>query len=223
MNPQISKTREGARVISRQSQYLEFDNSGMDPDVKGIRPIGGPSVDSLIDGVDFPNVHDAIKEVYANDYPINTIIQNDDGLNPAGTQQTETLTFSGAVSFVDPNVTKAMIRVYGVPVVVNRDENAETVCTRVYGELVKYKDKSIVFAAVERPAGQTTTINVRFIDYNKHEVNDILGYGIRVERVISSPAIHGLIGTWTKIGKEEKTIAGGFVSDMTIHYFKRIA
>ncbi|UQJ95038.1 baseplate wedge subunit tail pin [Klebsiella phage CPRSA] len=56
----ISKTREGARVLSKEADYLQYDTYGKLPLIGGKRSIGEPNIDQTKRGVLYGNVQSAI-------------------------------------------------------------------------------------------------------------------------------------------------------------------
>ena len=213
----ISKTREGAKVPSREAVFLQFDPHTVDPTgVMGVKPIGGPNVDALINGVNYPNIQNAIDELAATtQLPINAIYTSAENTAPRGIQQSERLTFSGQVTGA-PGAT-AVVYVYGVPVVCDVGDNADAVCNKVLAEFTQMKNSNIAFSTVERQEGTVTPIlNVKFIDNCAHvNLGDFVSQGITVQREVLSPGQAGY-GTWTALGQEEKF-------GVTMYYFKRIA
>lgn len=213
----ISKTREGAKVPSRDAVFLQYNQETADPTgVMGIKPIGGPNVDALINGVNYPNIQNAIDELASIvQLPINTIYCSTENQAPVGTQQSERLTFDGQVQGEVGK--KAVVYVYGVPVECNVGDNADAVCNKVLAEFIKMRDSNVAFSTVERQAGGVIPIlNIKFIDNCNHvNLGNFSSAGITVQREVLSPGQSGY-GTWTFLGQEAK------FSDV-FYYFKRIA
>lgn len=218
----ISKTLESAHNIFRKATHIEYLTKP-GTQVMSARNIGGPTVDSFINGVNYPNVQSAIDELQTlTMLPINAIYTSDVRVSPEGVRQAEMLTFSGSV--LPSEFNKSVITVYGIPFIVDARTNADAVCDIVLTKFEEMRDAGILFYSVQRQSGTTTPIiEVQFIDSAEHgNIESFSSWGIVVQREITVPGKPGY-GNWEYMGKESKTLTGGSVtSPFELYYFKRI-
>lgn len=218
----ISKTLEGAHNTSRRATHIEYQTKP-GTQIMGVRNIGGPTVESFIDGVDYPNVQSAIDDLQTlTMLPINAIYVSDVQTSPEGVRQAEMLTFSGSV--LPSEFNKSVIYVYGIPFIVDAGTNADAVCDIVLAKFEEMRDADILFYSVQRQTGTTTPIlEIQFIDSADHgNIENFSNWGIVVQREITVPGKPGY-GNWEYMGKEGKTLTGGSVTDpFELYYFKRI-
>ena len=95
----ISKTREGARVLSKEADYLQYDTYGKLPLIGGKRSIGEPNIDQTKRGVLYGNVQSAIDDLYTliEQIPINGVVTMTEDAPPIAVQQVESVSFDGIV------------------------------------------------------------------------------------------------------------------------------
>lgn len=216
----ISKTREGAKVPSREADFLQYEMGTKLPLIGGKRTIGGANVDQLRKGVTYPNVQSAIDDLYSlsEQIPVNGVIMMAEDSPPSAVQQVETITFSGIVTNPDPDQTKATITVYGFPFIFDNTTNASTVCEAVFNKFTDFVNDGKYFDLVTRKGTEGDILEVRFIDSVPHPVTDSVQYGITMSGVIDVQAKSGY-GTWSKLG----TIDLAVTPPVTIYYFQRLA
>lgn len=215
-----SKTREGARVVSREADFLQYEMGTKDPVIGGKRSIGGLNVDQTRRGVFYPTVQSAIDDLYSlSQLPINAVYISTEDAPPIAIQQVESVTFSGTVLNPDPDQTKATIHVYGYPFVFDNTTNGATVCETVYNffndNLVA---NSQVFDLVTRKGTNGDILECRFIDAVSHPVTGKTENGITLTGSIDVPAKAGY-GTWSKLGTSDLPVTPA----VPVFYFKRIA
>lgn len=219
-NKFISKTREGAKVPSREADYLQYNMGDKSPLIGGKRSIGAANIDQTRKGVWYPNVQSAIDDLFsmAEQFPINGILTTTDTFPPAAVQQVETITFSGIVTNTDPNQGKAVIHVYGFPFIFENTTNASTVCETVFNFFNDMVADEKVFDLVTRKGSTGELLEVRFIDAVSHPVTNTTENGITMQGTIDVKARPGY-GTWSKLGEADLPV------DPAVHvyYFKRIA
>lgn len=216
----ISKTREGAKVPSREADFLQYEMGTKDPLIGGKRTIGGANVDQLRKGVDYPNVQSAIDDLYSlsQQIPINGVIMMTEDSPPSAVQQVETITFGGAVLNPDPDQTKATIHVYGFPFVFDNTTNASSVCEEVYNTFNDFVTQEKYFDLVTRKGLNGEMLEVRFIDAVPHPVTNKTENGISMVGTIDVQAKSGY-GTWSKLGEVDLAVTPA----VPIYYFQRIA
>lgn len=217
----ISKTREGAKVVSREADFLQYNpGTGRNPDIGGKRSIGGPNIDQTRRGVDYANIQSAIDDLYSmsQQLPPNAVLMTTDSTPPIAIQQVETITFSGIVTNTNPSQEKATIHVYGYPFVFDNTTNASSVCERVYNFFSDMVNNEQVFDMVSRKGTDGDMLEVRYIDAVPHAVTNLTEHGITQLGTIDVEAKAGY-GDWTKLGE------GDLPTDPAVHvyYFKRIA
>ncbi|UES35572.1 baseplate wedge protein [Citrobacter phage KKP_3664] len=216
----ISKTREGAKVPSREADFLQYEMGDKNPIIGGKRTIGGANVDQLRKGVEYPNVQSAIDDLYtlSQQIPINGVIMMTEDSPPTAVQQVETITFDGTVQNADPDQTKATIHVYGFPFVFDNTTNASTVCETVFNKFTEFVNDEKYFDLVTRKGLNGEILEVRFIDAVPHPVTNATENGITMTGTIDVQARSGY-GTWSKLGEVDLAVT----PPVPIFYFKRIA
>ena len=218
----ISKTREGARVPSREADFLEY-TKGSQPIIGGMRDVGGLTVKQTSKGVFYDNVQSAIddlKTISIKD--IGEVTINTTGQNPQGSPQIQRIKFDGVVSEMPAGKPEAprMLRVFGYPFKISSGDTASAITTRVLDRLVKEKDEGRVFKEVQRSLADGVTIDVTFLDTQDHDVLDVSSHGIQVTSTIQSPARNGY-GAWNILGTQKVVFDGGKTS--TMYFYERIA
>lgn len=217
----ISKTREGARVLSKEADYLQYDTYGKLPLIGGKRSIGEPNIDQTKRGVLYGNVQSAIDDLYTliEQIPINGVVTMTEDAPPIAVQQVESVSFDGIVQNIDSDQEQAVVHVYGFPFIFDNGTNAATVCETAYNKFTEFVAAEKYFAEVNRKGVDGTILECRFIDSVSHPATNISENGIRQIGTIDVAAKSGY-GSWVKLGS-------GFLPNVTpqvtVYYFKRIA
>ncbi|QPI17858.1 baseplate wedge subunit tail pin [Pectobacterium phage POP12] len=216
----ISKTREGAKVPSREANYLQFNPDNKLPDIGGKRAIGGVNVDQTRLGVLYPNIQSAIDDLYSqiHQVPVNAVISLTVDQPPVAVQQVESITFSGSVSSTEFEATKEVIHVYGYPFMFPLNTNASTICETVYNFFNTLVASEQVFDFVARKGANGDILEVRFIDCLPHERTDSTEHGVTMSGNIDVQAQSGY-GTWSKLGTTDLAVT----PPVPLYHFKRIA
>lgn len=199
----ISKTREGAKVFSRQAKALELDQHDLyEGQIKGVAKIGSPTVDSLQLGVEFPNVQSAIEDI-ANSYqvPISGVSFFMNDQPPGGTQMVERITVIGTAA-------ETFVEIYGIKVKVNIGDNQNNITTAIKAKLDEYKANKIAISDVTAVSGAGNQLDVKFIDTNNHVNYQYLRSDVKITGATSTRAVPGY-GTWTKLGHTNITDTEG--------------
>lgn len=217
----ISKTREGAKVPSREADFLEYEIGTKAPLIGGKRSIGGANIDQTSKGVNYPNVQSAIDDLYTlvEQIPVNGIVTMAVDEPPIAIQQVESITFSGTVLNADPGQTKATVHVYGFPFTFDNNTNASTVCETVFDKFTEFVAEEKYFDMVNRKGVNGDILEVRFIDSVPHPATAKTENGIGMNGTIDVAAKSGY-GTWSKLGSAELP---GVTPAVTVYYFKRIS
>lgn len=214
-----TKTREGAKVPSREADFLQYNMGTKDPVIGGKRSIGDANIDQTRRGVFYPNVQSAIDDLYSlTQLPINGIYMSAEDAPPIAIQQVESITFSGTVLNPDPDQTKATIHVYGYPFIFDNTTNAATVCETVFNFFNDMVTEEKLFDIVTRKGVNGDILECRFIDAVAHPVTSSTENGITLSGSIDVPARAGY-GTWSKLGTADLPVT----PPVAVFYFKRIA
>lgn len=218
-----SITRSKASVISRLADFLQFNTNPLDiTAVSGNRPIGGVSATQTNKGVFFPTVQSAIDDL-ANrcDLPVNTVVQNTDGVVPGFTNQSDQLKFSGVTT--GPAGTPHMIYVLGFPVLVNPTDTAILVASKAYSVLLDATVEGTAIQSVSIDTADLTVLNITYNDYQSHIFPDVTQHGITISQTTVVQPRAGY-GNWEQMGTQDVTLAGGSVNGtITLYYFKRVS
>lgn len=225
----FTKTREGAKVSSREADYLEYrqhEASSDNPIVGNTNDLGGISTDQTSKGVWYPTVQAAIEDLDSLlQGNVGDVVINVTGDNPEGVQQLGSVTFTGTINIiqesVDNPVTTKVIEVLGFPITVEQGETGDQVAVKFAAAVEPYVLDNKVFAQCEQSSSDPTVVEFRHIDYRDHYYKDTKKYGVDISVVMTAPAKPG-IGTWVKLGQEAKTFEGA-TDPVTLHYFKRIS
>lgn len=222
----MSKTREGARVVSREADFVQFSPSGS-PIVGGKQQIGSLSATQSARGVMYPTVQSAIDDLASFTFVgINQVVINTDGESPEGVQQVSRMTITGTVTAPDvlpgeTALTEVTIPILGFPFKYKVGDTAEQMATEVEKNIQTLVDTSTVFDFVQQSTETLNMIDIRFIDCQNHSFEAYTVNGITITVATISEAKGGY-GTWTKLGQKAETFEGG-TDPVTLHYYKRIA
>lgn len=224
-----TKTREGAKVTSREADFLEYRQhpaSSDNPVVGNTNDLGGISTDQTSKGVWYPTVQAAIQDLDSLlQGNVGDVKVNVTGDLPGGVQQLGSITFTGTINIIQESietpVTTKVIEVLGFPITVEQGESGDQVAVKFVAAVEPYVLDSKVFAQCEQSSSDPTVVEFRHIDYRDHTYESSKKYGIEITPVMTSPAKAG-IGTWVKLGQEAKTFEGA-TDSVTLHYFKRIS
>ncbi|QOI66656.1 hypothetical protein [Erwinia phage FBB1] len=219
-----TKTREGAKVSSRNADAIEYRQNLNNPLVGDTNDIGGIGNEQIEKGIWYPNVQSALEDLSSlilgniGDVDINTT-----GTSPQGVQQLGNVKFSGTVAFIteQTETTSKIVEIMGIPVTLESGETADQVAVKFVNAVKPYINDNKLFAQIEQMSSDPTTVEFRHIDYRDHTYTNQKMYGIEANFTLSSPARKG-VGTWIKLGQEAKTFEGAD-DPVTLHYFKRLA
>lgn len=222
-----TKTRGGAELQSRLADYLEFTPSSVNTAIIGNKnPIGATSTKQTSKGVWYPNVQAAIDDLASIcTQPINSVVMNTDGINPAGTQQVTQLVFSGTasvnISLGESILTKAKYQIMGFTIEVQDGDSSDIIATKLKTVMDAAALKNIAIDACIKDPINPSQLSIRHIDFQNHVAVSAKFLGITMTATVSSPAKFGY-GTWFRLGQIATTMDGASTPE-TIHYFKRIA
>lgn len=221
-----TKTREGAKVSSREANFLEYkQHTGIsdNPVVGNTNDLGTVGTEQSTLGVWYPTVQAAIEDL--NSLLIGNIGDvtiNSTGISPQGVQQIGSVKFEGTVEFIDNGetpVTSAVVEILGFPVTFEAGETSDQIAVKFVEAVTPYVDNNKVFAQIEQMSADPSTVQFRHVDYRIHSYSDTKKYGIQMNFEIASPARNGS-GTWIKLGQESKTFENA-TDSVTLHYYKR--
>ncbi|AWD90307.1 baseplate wedge subunit [Erwinia phage Cronus] len=224
----FSKTREGAKVYSREADYLEYRQDS-DPLIANTNDIGSVSTDQLELGVEYPTIQGAIQDLKTvavgniGDVKINTT-----GNMPGAVSQVGSVQFTGSVNIINTNYDpenpvelKQIITILGVPVEIIQGETADQVAVKFVAAAQEYETKGIVFTQIQQSSSDPTVVEFVHADYRVHSYTDFLKYGLTATFTVSSPPQNGQ-GSWVLLGQESKTFTGA-TDPVTLYYYKRYA
>lgn len=217
----ITKTREGAKVVSRLTSHSEFKVDPQNIAVGNKKPIGSITFEQMMYGVNYSNAEAAIHDLMSlHTKEVGEIVINDSGISPQSIPQQTRAIFSGVVS-LDPNLTgtdpSAMLDILGVQIEVKNMQDAATVATAWFRKLNELVASEIVLSDVVQSAATPHIIDMTHLDCQNHTFDTIKKLGITVEFGVTVPAKPGY-GLWNAIGNETKTFG---TNTYTLHYFKR--
>ena len=222
-----SNTREGAKVISRSADYLEYRQNKNNPVIGDTNDIGSYSTDQTNAGVWYPTVQAAIEDLYSisignvGDIKINTT-----GTMPSGSSQIGRVSFDGQVDIIQYNsnepIKSVMIDVLGIPLELTQGETSDQIAAKFEQAGKDYVLKNLLFSDINQMSDSPSIVEFQHNDYRTHSYPDAgKKYGLNINFSVSSPCRNG-VGTWVFIGQEAKTFAGSDTVT-TLYYYKRIA
>lgn len=207
---------------SRGAYHHEFETLQGSILVGNNQAVGSPTISQTKDGVNYPNVQAAINDLMAMyTVSVNSVIITTDGISPAGASQNDEFKFSGTVALNGKPVgTELNFDFFGFPVVVRVGETGEEVAAKVKTKLEDAMSRNFVINAVNF-GGTLDILQVRYNDFQEHQLQDYTKLGIKIDHTVTSPAKSGY-GTWEKIGTQTLTLDGS-TAPTTLYYFKRIS
>lgn len=219
----ISKTRESAKVFSREAGAISFDQTNISKTtVGGTDPIGSASIEQLEMGVIFPNTQSAIADIAENyQHQINEVVtlMEVDGvmtIPPEGVNMVMRLTIDGIVE------EDGVIHVFGLPIRVTKDQNKAAFTDALIAELNKYKDLKIAFREVSKLSGSDSKVDVKFIDTLSHSLISVDSNGITITSEVSTHAKSGY-GKWEYIGESVVDTPAVSGKSIKLKYYRRLS
>lgn len=218
----MSKNINLANNWSKKTVRSEFITKPGNIIVGNNQPYGSPNIESVQNGVDYPNAQAAIDDMAALFIlPVNTVIITNDGISPGGASQQDEFKFVGNVtdSALDPG-TDVVFNFLGFDVIVKVGDSPEEVAAKV--KLVLDVAVSDRFVINRVNAGATLDIlQITYNDYQRHVIKPYISQGVSVTQSILSPARSGY-GIWSRLGTQTITLDGA-VGSTVLTYFKRDA
>lgn len=215
----FTKTREGAKVPSREANYLQFELDPEDISVGDQVPYGSVTLKQTQRGVWYPNIQAAIDDVRAMiPSDVGEVVTNVTGISPGKTQQITRAVFSGVVKLED-EVTEEIVEILGVAVKLKNGDTAEIAAAKWLNILESMVADKVAIAAVFSSASTQNIVDITHLDYQNHTFETFKWNGITVNFSVLSPAKQGY-GSWNFLGSEDKVFASNTVR---FHYFQRIS
>ena len=215
----FTKTREGAKVPSREANYLQFELEPEDISVGDPVPYGSVTLKQTQHGVWYPNIQAAIDDVRAMiPSDVGEVVTNVTGISPGKTQQITRAVFSGVVKLED-EVTEEIVEILGVAVKLKNGDTAEIAAAKWLNILESMVADKVAIAAVFSSASTQNIVDITHLDYQNHTFETFKWNGITVNFSVLSPAKQGY-GSWNFLGSEDKVFASNTVR---FHYFQRIS
>lgn len=202
-----ANSRETSRTINQNQYTLGYDNTNEQAGlIGGKSKIGDPTVTQLHANIEYPNVASALSNIANAMIPVHGIMFTFDNTDPQGTGATERLTISLTNQSIQDN---GIITLYGRQIQFEIGEVLSTVTTKIQTILQTLVDDEIGIHQIHRPVGTQDTIDVTYIDRQKHtpvNINDsVLGLVIQGEVIVNNQ--HGY-GTWDKVGETTELVPG---------------
>ncbi|HFG0932042.1 baseplate wedge subunit and tail pin [Klebsiella phage EI] len=215
----FTKTREGAKVPSREANYLQFELDPEDISVGDQVPYGSVTLKQTQHGVWYPNIQAAIDDVRAMiPSDVGEVVTNVTGISPGKTQQITRAVFSGVVKLED-ETSEEIVEILGVAVKLKNGDTAEIAAAKWLNILESMVADKIAIAAVFSSASTQNIVDITHLDYQNHTFETFKWNGITVNFSVLSPAKQGY-GSWNFLGSEDKVFASNTVR---FHYFQRIS
>lgn len=190
--------------------------------IANTRPVGGVTINSTAEGINYPNTQSAIDDLTSMvEQSVGSVIINTTGTTPQGNSQVDDFTFTGVVKHPTKSTGDPVdFNFYGFPVVVNVGDTGEEVAAKVKLKLDAAAGGGLVFNSVSHGA-TLDIIQVTYTDYQPHILPTLSQYTLKVTQSQSSPAKPGY-GAWVRIGTQTLTLDGS-TAPVTLFYFKREA
>lgn len=216
----MSKNQSLSQNWSKYSSHHEFDIDQGSILVGNNQPVGSATISQTQYGIHYPNAQSAIDDsVSLGIMAVNSIIITDDGISPAGNSQTDEYKFAGTVTAEGKNPGDTVIfDFYGFPAEVVIGETGEEVAGKVKTQLDIAMGRNHVFNSVGFGSTQDI-LQIKYNDYQNHQIDDKIQFGIKINRTLVSPAKPGY-GTWFRIGTQTITLDGA-TAPTILYYFKR--
>lgn len=215
----FTKTREGAKVPSREANYLQFELDPEDISVGDQVPYGSVTLKQTQHGVWYPNIQAAIDDVRAMiPSDVGEVVTNVTGISPGKTQQITRAVFSGVVKLED-ETSEEIVEILGVAVKLKNGDTAEIAAAKWLNILESMVADKIAIATVFSSASTQNIVDITHLDYQNHTFETFKWNGITVNFSVLSPAKQGY-GSWNFLGSEDKVFASNTVR---FHYFQRIS
>lgn len=216
----FTKTREGAKVPSREANYLQFELDPEDISVGDQVPYGSVTLKQTQHGVWYPNIQAAIDDVRAMvPSDIGEVVTNVTGVIPGKSQQITRAAFSGVVKLEAGGTSEQIVEILGVPVKLKNGDTAELAAAKWLAVLESMVADKIAIAGVLSSASTQNIVDITHMDYQNHTFETFKWNGIVVNFSVLSPAKQGY-GSWNLLGSEDKVFASNTVR---FHYFQRIS
>lgn len=215
----FTKTREGAKVPSREANYLEFELDSSDISVGNKVPYGSTTLKQTEKGVWYPNIQAAIDDVRAMmPSNLNEVYSCTDGISPAPAKQLTRVNFTG-VCQMTADTPDTILEILGVPIQMVDGETAAQVAIKFTAKVEALVADNIAVDKVLNSSSSQNIVDITHIDYQNHKFEDITWNGITVSFSVLSPAKAGY-GAWALMGSEDKTFDSTVVR---FYYFQRTA
>lgn len=220
-----SKSYSNLTNTTGDARGLKINQVGP-PIIGNMSQVGSPTIVDSINGVKTPNVNAAINDLISiSILPINTIIQNTDGVSPQGQAQQLKITFSGKYHpFVYTEETgNVNAEILGIPVEIPIGATEDKITAAFFKSASELSAKGFYFSSVDL-VGPTEpySVNLELISPTEELIKpQLVGNQLNIDIEVVSPAKPGY-GIWTLIGTEIKTLTGS-TDAIEIYYYKRIA
>lgn len=213
----FSKTREGAKVPSREANYLEFELDSKDISVGNRAPYGSPSLKQTQHGIWYPTIQAAIDDVRAMTTETIGEIKITTGTNPTPVQQITRITINGVCNLTPGS--DEYLSILGLKVKMVNGDTGPTTAAKWKAIADGLAASAIAMENIQISGSTQNIIDVKHLDYQNHEFTGFRWNGIEVSFAVQSVPRAGY-GNWQLIGSEDKNL-GGVVTKMT--YWQRMS
>lgn len=207
-------------VPSRLADELEYRTS--ENTYSGnTNPLGTLDITQKSLNVTYPTIQGAIDDLTGTFLDVNTVITNTDGENPAGVAQVDSVKFTGFVTAGAEDEPTVIVPIFGLPFKFEVNDTAEEVAQKFVVQVNEYVTKNEFFTFAQVSSSDSSTVELRYIDFRYHPPYSATINGLTIETTVSSPHKPGY-GTWAKLGTSTVTLDSP-ADPLTLYYFKRIA
>lgn len=217
----MSNTNKLRKNLETKGEYHGFV-TGNNILSGNMQPYGSVTISQTQDGIMYSNVQAAIDDVavMAQQFGVNTVVTNTDGVSPQGSPQIDSIKFSGMV-LTDGKQTgdETLVDVFGFKVRAIVGDSAEDFTDKAIDRLKQALSQQIAFANVVKSSTASTSAEVTYRDYQTHNLQSYTDQGITITPSLVSPAKSGF-GTWSLLGNTNIQLDGQ-KNPIKLYYFVR--
>lgn len=217
----MSNTNKLRKNLESKSEFHEFI-TGNNIVSGNMQPYGSLTISQTQDGVMYSNVQAAIDDiaVMAQQFGINTVVTNIDGISPQGSPQIDNIKFSGVVLTEGKQTgDETLVDVFGFKVKAIVGDSAEDFTDKAIDRLKQALSQQIVFSQVVKSSTASTSAEVTYRDYQPHSLKNYTDQGITITATVVSPSKPGF-GTWSLLGNTNIQLDGQ-KNPIKLYYFVR--
>ena len=214
----FSKTREGAKVFSREANYLEFETDNKDLSVGNKAPYGSPSLKQTQHDIWYPTVQAAIDDVRSLSPTFLGEIKMTIGTDPNPVKQQTRMTITGVCN-LGSDVEEQYLDILGFKIKMVSGDDGNTTAAKWKAAADGYAAAGIAIDKIQIAGSSQNIVEITHLDYQNHSFEDFRWNGISVSFGIISPPQMGY-GSWLNLGTEDKTIG---LNTYKVTYWQRMS